>query len=474
MSLLRSRGNGSSKSFILPPNPVFHFESKDEKSYPGNGNTWYNLGTNNNNISLNNVTFTSDERLLYDGTTSFGSLNVAGVDWSTEQTIVLVLEPNESDGNRRNPYNQAYGGYGTITHETGDYFNYYHGTAGTNTSPYQGTNSNTTIGKVLKDETKMIVVTRNEHGVNWYINGELVRRVDNQYPVAESSVDTVLIGDGYTNHYSGYIDFYLSYTRAISPIEIENIYNYLVDKKYLPQEKIKKNFEEIPVASENLLLYIDPDNDLSVSSGATEGRNLVSLGLLTGASGTPGTGDPIIEPNNFPPLKTEYGHQVFDFDGTHGINVNEDLGQHSEISLSLWFYKTSSSTRYFFDARNNGGSWWLSNYQSHNINFHSRYEYNFDGSYDASNDNFLNQWHHLVAVSDSSGSEVYLNGEKLANPDTSNSLNESLGKNFRIGMRYTSSGQWIGYMGPIYAFNRKLTPFEIKKLFELNKYRFSL
>lgn len=471
MSLLRSIGNNSSKSFKLPENPVFHFESKDQRSYPGSGNTWYNLGTNSNNVALTNVTFTSDERLLYDGTTSFGSLDVTGVDWSEEQTVILILQPNESDGNRRNPYNQAYGGYGTITHETGGGFNYYHGTSGVNSSPYQGTNTTSTVAQ---NETAMVAVTRNLHGVNWYIDGEFDRREDNAYPVAVSSVDTVLLGDGYTNHYLGYIDFYLSYTRALSPIEIENIYNYLIDKKYLPQKNIKKGFEEIPIATENLLLYVDPDNSLSVDSGSTEGRNLVSLGLLTGASGTPSTGDAIVETANFPTLGTAYGHSVFDFDGTKGINVNEDLGQHAEISLSLWFYKADDGTRYFFDARNNGGSWWLTNYQSHNINFHSTYEYNFDGSYISNNTNFINKWHHLVVNSNSSGSEVYLNAEKLTGADVSNSLNENLGKNFRIGTRYTTSGNWFGYMGPIYAFNRNLTPLEIKKLFELNRHRFGI
>jgi len=221
-------------------------------------------------------------------------------------------------------------------------------------------------------------------------------------------------------------------------------------------------------------LHIDPDNDLSITPNETEGRNLVSSGLLTGASGTPGTGEAIVEPNNFPTLGTAYGYRVFDFDGTQGINVNEDLGQHSEITLSLWFYKTADGTDYFFDARNGGGSWWLSNYQSHNINLHSDYEYNFDGAYDADNSNFLNKWFHLVAVSDSSGSDLYLNGEYVSNPDTSNSLNENLGKNFRIGMRYTSSGGWVGSMGPIYAFNRKLNHQEIRKLFEMNRHRFNL
>ena len=52
----------------------------------------------------------------------------------------------------------------------------------------------------------------------------------------------------------------------------------------------------------------------------------------------------------------------------------------------------------------------------------------------------LNQWHHMIVTSDSSGSKLYLNGYEVS---TSNSqLDEDFGINYRIGTRYTTATEW--------------------------------
>ena len=67
---------------------------------------------------------------------------------------------------RRNPYNQAYAGGGTITHENDSVFNYYFGTGGGDNSPYQGFTSSFTVGV---GETAMICLTRDASNVSFVV-----------------------------------------------------------------------------------------------------------------------------------------------------------------------------------------------------------------------------------------------------------------------------------------------------------------
>jgi hypothetical protein len=77
----------------------------------------------------------------------------------------------------------------------------------------------------------------------------------------------------------------------------------------------------------------------------------------------------------------------------------------------------------------------------------------------------------MVVKSDSSGSALYLNGRKVNATDTQ-SFDEDIGKNYRIGTRYTTSAPWKGYMGPIFIYNRALTDEEVRQNFEAHRGRF--
>jgi hypothetical protein len=226
---------------------------------------------------------------------------------------------------------------------------------------------------------------------------------------------------------------------------------------------------EASFSRDGLILELDPANRECFKEGDTTCVNLVSGGLVTGASGTPYSGTHTPNPNNFPSLS--YNNRgTFDFGTGKGMNVEEDLGSHTSFTFSLWFYRNGSYTNgYFSDARNDGGQWFLSNYISYNINYTNTLTYNYGGSYDAANTDFVNVWTHLVIVSDSSGSKLYLDGELIT---TANSLSENLGKNFRIGTRFTTSVQWQGEMGPILIYNRVLTDTEIEDIYNAQKDRF--
>jgi len=226
------------------------------------------------------------------------------------------------------------------------------------------------------------------------------------------------------------------------------------------------------IVTDGLIFAIDAGNPKCFTSGNTSCVNMVTQGAVTGASGAPGAGTHTPNTSQFPAYNSEAGG-VFDFNGGKGMNVDENLGSHSAFSLEMWFYKNSSGTQYFTDARNNGGQWFLSNYTSDNINYTDALTYNFDATYNASSTSFLNQWFHMIVTSDSTGGKLYLNGAEVT-PLLSNSVDEDLGVNFRIGTRYTDSSRWTGKMGPIRIYNKVLTSAEVLSNFASTKGRFGL
>ncbi|MDA8940662.1 LamG domain-containing protein [bacterium] len=226
------------------------------------------------------------------------------------------------------------------------------------------------------------------------------------------------------------------------------------------------------IIQDGLIFAIDAGNPECFTSGGTTATDLIQGFNCSGASGTPGTG--IHTPNtaNFPVYNSTKGG-VFDFAGGKGINIDGNLGSTSSSSLSMWLYRTPGSTDYITDGRNNGGSWFLSNYVSFNLTWHQTLRYNFEDPYNANASAFINKWIHIVAASDSTGSKLYVNGVyKAATGETS--ADEDFGINYRIGTRYTTGSEWTGYMGPIYFYNKKLNAAEAAQNFLAQKSRFGL
>ena len=226
------------------------------------------------------------------------------------------------------------------------------------------------------------------------------------------------------------------------------------------------------IITNGLILALDAGNSKCFTSGNTTCNNIITGGLVTGAAGEPGAGTHTPDTSNFPTYNSTKGG-VFDFVGPgKGMNFEEDLGFTTTRTLIMWFYKNSSGTQYFSDARNNGGQWFLSNYGNYNINYTGALRYNFGGSYNASNSDFINKWHCMVVTSDNTESRLYLGGIEVDSYVSQTSIDEDFGKNFRIGCRYTGGTNWTGYFGPILAYNRVLTDLEILNYYNQTKSRF--
>ena len=79
----------------------------------------------------------------------------------------------------------------------------------------------------------------------------------------------------------------------------------------------------------------------------------------------------------------------------------------------------------------------------------------------------------MVVTSNSGGSQIFIDGTKRT-ADDSDSVDEDLGVNFRIGTRYTTTASWTGYMGPIHIYNRVITDEEVIQNFNAFRGRFGI
>lgn len=151
-----------------------------------------------------------------------GTLSIPALHFPSGQTIEMWLKPTVT-GSRRNPYNQAYGGYGTWTYEGGRNLNYYYGDGAGNASPYIGHTSNFTVEA---NEVACIATTRDTSISYWYKNGERRNSYSHGFGTLTSHTTGISIGYGYTGvHWIGDIYSIRLYDRALSQAEMLQNYN---------------------------------------------------------------------------------------------------------------------------------------------------------------------------------------------------------------------------------------------------------
>jgi prepilin-type N-terminal cleavage/methylation domain-containing protein len=145
------------------------------------------------------------------------SLRITG-----SQSISMWLNPRVLNA-RRNPIAKAYGGEGTITQEISGALNYYYGTNGGNSTPYQGFGS----GDILSEnEWSHVVLVRDLAAMRliWYHNGQQVSATNAAYPAATAGSLPLYIGRGYVSNYDGVIDDVRLYDQALTPAEVRQLY----------------------------------------------------------------------------------------------------------------------------------------------------------------------------------------------------------------------------------------------------------
>jgi hypothetical protein len=177
--------------------------------------------TGNKIVTVSSLTYNSDNTISFLNNTGF---SFSSIDFSSGQTIEIWLRPDENDTNRRNPYNQAYGGYGTWTHEPGGSINYYYGDAGANATPYIGHDSSFTV---LQNELACVCSTRDTTTSWWYKNGVQYNSYSHSYGTLTTDNNNIIIGSGYAGSYYGQIYAVKLYNRALTASEVSQNFNSL-------------------------------------------------------------------------------------------------------------------------------------------------------------------------------------------------------------------------------------------------------
>ena len=217
----------SSEECDAGPNDAVGWWKLDESS----GTTASDSSINGNGGILTSMDPSTDwvagkiaNALDFDGVDDNVSLgNPSALQITGNQTISMWLKPNSFSA-RRNPYAKAFGGEGTITQETNGTINYFYGTGGGNTTPYQGFNMTNPL--VLNEWTHVAIVRDlSNMTLRWYKNGVQTNQVAASYSPATASVLNAYIGQGYVSNYSGTIDDVRVYNRALLEPEIANIHS---------------------------------------------------------------------------------------------------------------------------------------------------------------------------------------------------------------------------------------------------------
>jgi hypothetical protein len=225
--LTRSRFGVTGTTTAITKDLMMYFDAKLQSSY--SGNIWYDISGSANHATLvGSPTWNSDGYLVFDGvddraTIPFNSTSMAA--WSSSQTVIFWAYHTFTT-ERRNLWNQAYGGYGTWTHEPGSYFNYFYGDGGADTGPY--TSLNSTVGSSTPTGVwNMYAITRDTSTVRFYINGSLDTTQANPYADLAATTAAVSIAYGYTGVYwAGRIAVVMAYTRALTAADILWNYNF--------------------------------------------------------------------------------------------------------------------------------------------------------------------------------------------------------------------------------------------------------
>jgi hypothetical protein len=209
---------------IVTDNLVLCLDALNPKSYLGSGTTWTDLSGKNNHCNFVATPSFSNGIFTFNGTSHYGTItNSATMDFSEQQTIMFLFKSTGTTG-RRNPWNQAYGGYGTWTDEcASSAINYYYGDAGTNNVPYVGHTSST----VSRNVWYLVSSTRNLTGSVWYRNDAVATTFTHTYGSLTADTNNILIGYGYAGFWQGDMQMVLAYTKELSLAEIRQNFNAL-------------------------------------------------------------------------------------------------------------------------------------------------------------------------------------------------------------------------------------------------------
>lgn len=164
----------------------------------------------------------SGEALRFDGGDDYVLLgNPRSLQITGDQTVAMWLLPEKLDA-RRNPFAKAWGGEGTLTLEPTGILNYYFGSGGGNSTPYQEFPS----GKLTAGKWTHVTIVRDmqKKSVVSYINGQKTSEIPFTLS-AKASLLPAYVGKGYVEPFLGLIDEVAVFASALSEEDVKLLFD---------------------------------------------------------------------------------------------------------------------------------------------------------------------------------------------------------------------------------------------------------
>lgn len=196
----------------------------------GEGTITKDLSGYNNNGTLYNFDFTTSSGwvkgkigwgLAFDGINDYVYVpNSYSLQQIGNLTIFFYAYPTNISKGRQNPLGKAYGGEFDLTMETNGSLSYYHGTSGSNSSPYMSCNS---TGFFQNSSWVNVIIKRNitKQEIQFYKNGIPNNSSCTSWLNPSQSNNRLGIGYEYAGYFQGILDEVRIYSKSLSKEDIK-------------------------------------------------------------------------------------------------------------------------------------------------------------------------------------------------------------------------------------------------------------
>ena len=195
---------------IVDDGLIFAIDAASTRSYPGSGNTWYNLSGENNGALVNNPTFNSNGWFDFDGVDDHVSMSVS----STYMTLAFWIKIDDTSDTAGIADSGGSGDLDLYNNTSGYYYLYTTNTDGTRTALTSDTS-------VTQGDWHYLVVVFGSGYRKIYQNNALVAS-DTK---TASPLAIFNIGQRGTYKLEGSISSFNIYNRALTAAEVTQNYN---------------------------------------------------------------------------------------------------------------------------------------------------------------------------------------------------------------------------------------------------------
>lgn len=210
---------------IITTDLLLYLDAGNVSSYPGSGNTWYDLSTNVNHGTLSTTsmanTASNPKKFTFNGTSNFVSFAPSKFNVPyTGKTVIVAAKMNPSFGT--NIFRALFGNTSSYSRN----FNFY---IYQNGSGYQihfgdaGINGFSNVLTLATNQWYVFAVTQENNTVKFFLNGALVGSSSGPLSQYQSSTEEY-VGRA-DNYWFGDIGSIFIYKRGLSELEISQNFN---------------------------------------------------------------------------------------------------------------------------------------------------------------------------------------------------------------------------------------------------------